>query len=261
VCDANEYNPSTASANSNASLPLTQIVGHTQTFTDFLNNNQPNGGTPTIAALQGSYNYATSVKAASPPGGVTYVVLITDGAPGFGVVLPDGGIKGDPGCPGNAMTPTPSPIVQLTQNYFNQGISTYVFGMAGVSGLNAIATAGGTSFVGINANDPASTTQDFIRVLNSIPKPVFDCNYRIENYASADLDKVNVFYTNDKSGDQHLIYNNPSCGLGDKTGWYMDKTKTPPEIVLCTPTCDALKADPSSALNVQFGCPVVVINY
>jgi hypothetical protein len=33
------------------------------------------------------------------------------------------------------------------------------------------------------------------------------------------------------------------------------------DIVLCQKTCETLKADPSSALSVQFNCPVQVIPY
>jgi hypothetical protein len=253
VCSGNEYNPTTMEANSGSTVPLTQIAGHTKTFTDLLTNNEPNGGTPTIAALQGSYAYAVSVQAASPPGGVTYVVLITDGAPGFGVLMPDGGVRGDKGCTGNDI-PT---IESLTASYASQGIKTYVFGMGAIASLDRIATAGGTSLVTISIGDPAATTQQFLDVLNDIPTPVFSCTHAIPPTTGLDLNKVNVFYTNNASTDQHLIPNNPSCSRGDKSGWYMQGNN----IELCQVTCDALKAEPSSALNVQFGCETIIINY
>jgi hypothetical protein len=252
VCLAAEYNPDTLSANVSQSVPLTQIAGHQKTFTDFLNNNEPGGGTPTIAALQGSYTYATSVQAASPPNGVTYVVLITDGAPGFGVMT-DAGAVGDKGCTGNDI-PT---IASVAQSYANQGIKTYVFGMGGIANLDRIATAGGNPLVTINIGDPATTTQQFLDVLNSIPKPIFNCTHPIPTTTGLDLSKVNVYYTNSASTDQHLIPNNPACSRGDKSGWYMQGNN----IELCQVTCDQLKAEPSSALNVQFGCETIIINY
>jgi hypothetical protein len=250
VCSAGEYNPTTMLANSGSSVALTQIAGHTKTFTDMLSTNQPNGGTPTIAALQGSYTYAVSVQAASPPGGVTYVVLITDGSPGFGVLMADGGVRGDPGCNGNNITT----IESLTQSYANQGIKTYVFGMGAIANLEDIATAGGTSLVTINVGDAMSTTQQFTNELNKIPQPVFNCTNRIPDTPDLDLGKVNVFYGNNKSSEQ-LIYNNPSCALGDKSGWYISGN----DIVLCQATCDMLKEEASSALTVQFGCETVVV--
>jgi hypothetical protein len=253
VCSASEYNPTTVQANGESSVPLTQIVGHTKTFTDLLANNNPNGGTPTIAALQGSYNYAASVQAAAAAGGVTYVVLITDGAPGFGVLMSDGGVRGDPGCTGNDITT----ITALTSTNASQGIETYVFGMGGIANLDRIATAGGHDLVTISIGDSDATTLQFINELNKIPKPVFNCTHPIPPTTGLDLNKVNVYYTNSASSDEHLIPNNPSCGLGDKSGWYMSGNN----IELCQVTCNALKADASSALNVQFGCETIIINY
>ncbi len=251
VCKADEYNPDKVAANTNSSVPLTQIFGHAQTFVSMLNDNQPNGGTPTIAALQGSYAYASAAQAAAPKG-TTYVVLITDGSPGFGYCpladgCADGGAIGVAGCPGNDITT----IQSLAQSYASQGIKTYVFGMGGIANLDRIATAGGTSLVTINVGDPGTTTQSFINNLNQIPKPVFDCEYPIPPNPDIKLDKVNVFYTNDKSTDGHLIYNNPNCARGDNTGWYVSGN----DIVLCQKTCDQLRTDPSSALSVQFNCP------
>jgi hypothetical protein len=251
VCSASEYNPTTVQANGASSVPLTQIVGNTKTFTDLLANNSPNGGTPTIAALQGSYTYAASVQAAAPSG-VTYVVLITDGGPGFGVPT-DGGVRGDPGCTGNDITT----ITSLTQGYAGRGIETYVFGMGGIANLDRIATAGGTSLVTISIGDSGDTTLQFINELNKIPKPVFDCSYPVPPTDGLDLNKVNVYYTNNQSTASQLIYNNPSCAQGDKSGWYMSGNN----IELCQVTCNALKADASSALNVEFGCETIVINY
>jgi hypothetical protein len=257
VCKASEYNPDTVQANSGSTVRLTQIAGRQKTFTDLLNDNEPNGGTPTIAALQGSYTYALSVQAASPAG-VTYVVLITDGAPGFGYCplangCPGGvGAVGTPGCTGNDI----ATITALAQSYANQGIKTYVFGMGGIANLDRIATAGGNPLVTISIGDPAATTQQFLDVLNRIPKPVFSCTHPIPPKDGLDLNKVNVFYTNSASTDQHLIPNNPSCSRGDKkSGWYMQGNN----IELCQVTCDALKADPSSSLSVQFDCLTVVV--
>jgi hypothetical protein len=190
---------------------------------------------------------------AAAPSGVTYVVLITDGAPGFGVQMADGGVRGDPGCTGNDI----ATITSLTQSYAGQGIETYVFGMGGIANLDKIAAAGGHDLVTISIGDPAATTQRFIDVLNSIPKPVFDCTYPVPSTDGLDLNKVNVYFTNNKSTDSQLLYNNPSCAQGDKSGWYMSGNN----IELCDVTCKALKADASSALNVEFGCQTHVINY
>ncbi len=245
VCSAAEYNPATAMAN--AAVPLTQIVGHTAAFADLLLAMQPDGGKPTIAALEGSYTYATSVQAASPPGAVTYVVLITDGAPGFEGSTSDGGVAKVPGCSGNDLTS----IAALVQSYAIQGIQTYVFGVGTIANLDQVAIAGGTTLVTLPI-DPGARTEQLLAALNALPKPEFSCTRPIPP-VSEDLSKMYVFFTNSSSSDRHLLYNNPDCSRADGSGWY----NWGDTIVLCPPTCDALRQDPSTSLVAQFGCPLM----
>jgi hypothetical protein len=65
---------------------------------------------------------------------------------------------------------------------------------------------------------------------------------------------LNVFFTNGSSSER-LIPNNPSCSRGDGSGWYLSGN----DIVLCTPTCNQLKQDPTTTLSAQFGCPPIVV--
>jgi hypothetical protein len=212
---------------------------------DLFDNTTPLGSTPTIAALQGSYTYATSVQAEAGPGAETYVVLVTDGAPGFGVATSGGGIITAEGCTGNNFTT----IATLTQSYANQGTKTYVLAMGAVANLDLIATAGGTALVG------TGDATRLLAALNALPQPVFSCTQAIPPTAGVDPNQLNGFFTNSSSSDRQLIPNNPSCTRGDGSGWYVSGN----DIVLCTPTCNQLKQDPSASLSVQFGCPTTFV--
>ena len=240
VCRADEYNP--AVATQGLMLPLTQIVGHTTNFRYLFDNTTPLGGTPTIAALQGSYTYAASVQA-RVAGSVTYVVLLTDGPPGLAVTV-DGGVVGIEGCTGNNF----ATIETMTQTYAGQGIKTYVFGMGSIANLDRVATAGGTALVTIG------DTSQLLAALNALPKPVFSCTQPVPATTGGDPNMLNVFFTNGSSSER-LIPNNPSCSRGDGSGWYLSGN----DIVLCTPTCNQLKQDPTTTLSAQFGCPTIVV--
>jgi hypothetical protein len=255
VCSADEYNPATTSQ---AVVPLTKILGHANTFTALLNQTLPDGGTPTIAALQGSYNYASTIQAKAEPGELTSVILITDGAPGFGgCPLADGGTGGCEGCTGNNV----NTIKTLVQQYHDQGIDTRVFGVGSLPALDAFATAGGWPKVTINVGDAQATTQQFVEELGKIPVPVFACSAPVPAKAPdgtpVDRSKVNVVYTNASQTTPALLYSNPGCAgtSSGAIGWqYVGDT-----IQLCADTCNQLKVDATTALTMQFGCVTIQV--
>jgi hypothetical protein len=107
--------------------------------------------------------------------------------------------------------------------------------------------------VTIDLGDPAATTEQLRAALNALPRPELSCSLPIPS-VTEDLNRMNLFFTNSSSSDRHLLYNNPSCSHGDGSGWYYPGN----DIVLCPPTCDRLKQDPSTSLVFQFGCPPIV---
>jgi hypothetical protein len=251
VCSPTEYQPDQAQANKSQTVELTPIAGHADTFISLLNNTHPTGGTPTIAALQGTYTYASTIKAsAQDPEDVTSVILITDGLPAMGWYLPDGGTAAGPGCNGNDI----ATIKTLVGNYQAQGIDTYVFGVGTLPALSDIATAGGHPLVTIDVGDPQATTQQFLKSLNSIPVPKFKCASTIPTTAPdqtpVDLGKVNVLYTTSTATTPQPLYYRSDCSTGDQNGWRYSGNN----IELCPNTCTALSADASVQLVMQFGC-------
>jgi hypothetical protein len=252
VCDANEYNPDTVTQ---TTVPLTRILGHASTFTTLLNSTSPDGGTPTIAALQGSYVYASLIQARARLGEQTSVILITDGVPGFGCPLADGGsgVEGCEGCTGNNV----NTITTLVQACHDQGIDTRVFSLGNLPALGPLANAGGWPMVTINVGDAAATTQQFVVELAKIQQPVFQCSAPVPAIAPdatpLDRNKVNVGYTSSSQTTPELLYSNPGCAATSNgaVGWqYVGDT-----VELCPDTCNQLKTDASPALILEFGCP------
>src|SRR6185436_8843423 len=84
------------------------------------------------------------------------------------------------------------------------------------------------------------------------------CTYTIPMVAGRPVDptKVNVQITVGAGGmGQNVgkVANMAACGaLG---GWYYDNDAAPTQILLCPQTCDAVKADQNSSVDVLYGCP------
>jgi hypothetical protein len=69
-----------------------------------------------------------------------------------------------------------------------------------------------------------------------------------------DPTKVNVQITvGGMSKTIGKVANMAACGaLG---GWYYDNDAAPTQILLCPQSCDAVKADQISSVQVLYGCP------
>ncbi len=251
VCQLSEYRPDTAQANVNQTVPLAQIIDDPDRFVNLLNQTSPTGGTPTIAALKGSFAYASDLRQnATDPEDVTSVILITDGVPQFGCTYPDGGKYYCEGCNGNDV----DSVAQLVQGYHDQGIDTYVFGVGNLPALSTIADAGGHELVTIDVGEPETTTQQFLTSLNKIPVPKFKCSSTVPPTAPdgtpVNPGFVNVSYKTSATSSPQPLYYNAGCNVGEKTGWMYSGD----DIVLCPATCNVLSADSSTQLALGFGC-------
>jgi hypothetical protein len=237
-------------------VPLSSLNDPAQVelFTDSINSPllQPGGGTPTIAALQGSLEYASSIAAKqTDPGAQTMVVIITDGEPGF--AAPDG--TAVEGCTGNNTTQ----IITLVTNYYKSSpsIRTYVFGVGiELDSMKAIAQAGGTVFKPIPVGDPTATQAKFLNELKTAQTRVFSCDYQVPQPDGGTLDRglVNVEYVPQGTGAPELLYFSADCS-GTKPGWKYSTAGD--KVQLCDPTCNRLKADPAAQVNLRFGCKTI----
>jgi hypothetical protein len=223
-----------SAAYSNPTVPMRPLPDGA-TFGGALNNQSPNGGTPTLPAIQGAIQYAKSLG--SNETSKVAIVLVTDGEP-------------------NDCSSTVQAVSNEVQGaYTNSGIPTYVVGVGNVNNLNAIAMAGGTKAATIvSTNNPTQTAQDFQKALDTIRGMVLACEYTIPappQGKTFEAGKVNIVFTPTNSIPQTLSYN-PDCTGG--TGWRYDDPKNPKKILLCGGTCDTVQKDKSGIIDVVMGC-------
>jgi len=195
----------------------------------------PNGGTPTLPAIQGAIAYAQQNQAINP-GSKAAVVLVTDGDP-------------------NDCNSTVQNVAAAAAAVAST-IPTYVIGIGTTSSLNAIAAAGGTgqAFI-VSTTNPQQTSQDFQNALATIKGSTLSCDLKLPTAPAGqtiDYTKVNVVYTPSTGAPQTLTYNANCSGNGQ--GWHYDNPKAPTKIQICTASCTTIQGDKSAKLDIELGC-------
>jgi len=214
----------------------------------------PQGGTPTLQALEGGIAYAQSVVA-SDPEDKTVVVLVTDGEPSFYV---DGGLE--PGCTDNDLTHVEAAAASAFAA--SPPLPTYVIGVGtdiDTQNANAIAAAGGTqqAFM-VSVTDPTTTSSQLVAALGAIRTQTVSCTLALPAPPAGQLldpNKVNVGFQ-PSGGAPTVIAEDPACTGG--VGWHYDVPTGPTSVELCPSTCDAVRAGGGS-VSFAFGCATAVI--
>ncbi len=211
---------------------------------DTIKKNSPGGTTPTVPALQGSINYATSYTMATP-GRTAAVVFVTDGLPN--------------GCSSSVASAT-----TLAQTAFmgTPSIKTYVVGLGFTMNLDAIALAGSG---GAHHYFPAQgdVTAALSTALKQISQQVIKCDYTIPTMGQAlDYGRVNVQTKVGMAGTPGLVGNvSDATQCSAAGGWYYDVSPgaagKPSKITLCPQSCDPLSNANGSSLKVLIGCATV----
>jgi hypothetical protein len=219
-------------------------------FVSLLKNTMPEGGTPTLPALDGGVRLAQQI-AADHPGEKTVVVLVTDGDPGFYV---DGQVV--EGCADNDV----AHVAQVAANALagTPPIPTYVIGIGpSLDSLQAIAEAGGTDHATIISDaDPAATSATFHDTLAGIRTQTFSCDFPLPKPPPGQtFDSVNVAFSS-SSGVDATIPRNDGCSPGG--GWHYDAPSAPTKIVLCEDSCNQIQLDTRGQLHVYFGCATII---
>jgi hypothetical protein len=224
-CDVNSYaTPAVAMT----ALPSNQFKTTIDTYA-------PNGGTPTLPAIQGAIQYAKSQEQAHP-GSKVAVVLATDGIPND--------------CNSTVQNVTAEAAIAAST------LPTYVIGVGDqLQSLDAIAMGGGTTkaFV-VSVGNPAQTATDFESALNVIRGATLSCEFQMPTAPagkSLDIASVNVVFTPQGGSGQTLTYNQ-SCMGG--TGWHYDDPHAPTKIQLCAGTCSTVQGAAGGQIDVVTGC-------
>jgi hypothetical protein len=229
-------------------VPLTPLA-KSASLAQALDGAQPQGGTPTLPALEGAIAYAKATIAARPEE-KTVVVLVTDGEPGMVV---NGQVA--MGCADNDV----AHVAAAASAAFtaSPSIPTYVIGVGpDLSALDGIAAQGGTgtAFM-ISVSDPTQTRTQLQSAFDAIrSKEKVSCVFAVPAPPPGeqlDPGRVNVAFTNAAGAETPLVY---SSDCSAPNGWRYDDRNNPTHIELCTSTCASAQSDPDSKLTIAFGC-------
>jgi hypothetical protein len=191
--------------------------------------------------MQGAIVQAQAMLA-SHAGEKTVIVLVTDGEPY--------------GCGINNATQSNAEIGNVVNDVSAVAatIPTYVVGVGpSVSNLDMVAAAGGTTALHVSVGTPATTTAELITAMGKIRGELASCDFAIPtppDGRTLDLDKVFVVRTPAGKAPETLPYDQSCKGAG----WRYDDPKKPTKVILCSATCDVVKADPGGKIDVQFAC-------
>jgi len=227
------------------SQPLVDIAPlsdptHVQNLISAFASRDPDGNTPTSAALAGATKWATEYTTTVEGTEKVVVILVTDGEP----TACDTDINVIAGYAADA--------------YATAGVPTFAVGMAGSfeADMDAIAQAGNTGegiFIG-NGNAQA----DLLAALQAIQASQVSCVFAMpEGVPGKPLDpsKVNVNYTAGGTTDPQTIgqvVDEAACGASG--GWFYDDPANPAIITLCPSTCSAVQGDEAAKIEIIVGC-------
>lgn len=228
-------------------VPLASLVDPSA-FVQAIDSETPGGGTPTVPALAGAYEYAKSVQA-QRPGEKVAIVFVTDGEPGF---WNDTQKAIEPGCTNNTIAGAEAIAAQAKA----EGVSVHVIGVGpALANLNAIAAAGGTTQAQmVDVGDPTSTKTAFTASLTKIRKDTLSCTFGVPaapDGKSIDFKAVNVVVT-DAAGKERVLGYSASCS--DPSGWHYDDLNAPTRVELCASACTLAQAADSARVQLAFGC-------
>jgi hypothetical protein len=257
VCEAAEDGRCDGAVYEEPAVAIGTLPGNAEALVARIRGRMTAGGTPTSAALAGSYRYLRRHLAANP-GRRAALVLVTDGLPtGCEPIAPAGiaaGIR--------------------RERMQAPGILTYAIGVFspedvgdGRPALQMFAAAGGTGtpFV-ITAN--ADLGASLNRALADIRgQAVVPCEFVIPPAMGGTIDfgKVNVS-VNTGTAEETIPYVRRAAACDPaRGGWHYDVepgtgAATPARVVLCPASCSRFQAATAARVNVVFGCETKVID-
>ncbi|WP_394827501.1 vWA domain-containing protein [Pendulispora albinea] len=215
-------------------------------FSNSLSATTPEGNTPTEPSLQGAVNTARAILA-SRKGEKAVVLFVTDGEPNGCSSTVDGAAKiAEDSYKGIPAAGIPS-------------VPVYAIGVGPSTGaIDRIATAGGTTGVHVDVDNPDQTTSQLVSELQKIRGSVMSCSFAIpepSDKREINFDAVRVNFTNGAGQATTLKYNETCAG---NDGWRYDvkpsATVKPHSITLCANTCSTIQGDPNGKINIAFDC-------
>lgn len=244
---------------------------------DALETYQPSGGTPTADALAHALEYFTNGSGRTL-GGTRYVLLATDGGPNCNADASCDEATCTPNiedpintmlCGGSCCDPmlTPdaptncldeAPTVAQVEALAAEGIHTFVVGIPGsqffASTLDKLAEAGGEdnpdappSYYAVTESDGAvGLTEVLTRITTGL---ITTCRLQLTS-------------TPDSPNYERLlnvVIDGEEIPQAGDDGWDVDRTTTPPTIVLKGATCEAMETNGAEKVKITYGCPTIIV--
>jgi hypothetical protein len=231
ICPVQLYDP--------PEVPLTPVPSSGAVISASLMMQFATGASPIQSVVAGALQYA-STRQTQQPSHVVVAVLMADTDP-------------------NACNGSYAEIVGLVQSALAMsGVRTFAVGFEGITiaSLNAVAAAGGTGQA-VDLTAPGAMSMLHVE-LEAIRRRAVPCELDLPptpDGVTFDPDAVFLGYTPGGMGPEEYpahVANENACG--QSPGWYWDDPVTRTKLVLCSATCDAIKADVAPALQVLFGC-------
>src|SRR6266540_773772 len=229
----------TPAAYARPTVPIAALPGSAMPIIAAIGMNGPNGGTPTVPALDGALQYAQTYTR-STAGRAAAVVFVTDGIP-------------------NGCTSTVPAAATLAQGYFgrNPSIKTYVVGLGATMSLDQIALAGSGNVTHYfpASGDVAGRLGAALRQITGM----ITCNFTLPMNPARPIDftTVNVQVTMGTGTPRDVGRVENAAACGSTGGWYYNVNPpagVPTQLTLCSQVCDPLKNTPESSVQVLLGC-------
>lgn len=224
------------------------------------------GGTPTLAAFDGTIAMLEAAREETPNGRFV-VVLVTDGMPQdcSGVDIDDVAASVEAAREAGIATyvvgvenPT-TPPASLPSGWdewgCGDGEGTPCEPPANLSALNQIAVAGGTeaAFL-ISTEDPEATKTAFAAAIDSIRDASVSCEIEIpvNPQTGGGFEPDFIQPTLSLGGVEVPLAYDPTCSEADS--WRFDDEEAPRNIVLCESTCGELAGAEDARFAIEFLC-------
>jgi hypothetical protein len=235
-------------------VPIRPLPAGEAMLTGAIQDKDPVGHTPTLAAVQGALTHLRQHLGANPTHKAA-LVLFTDGLP--------------LGCTNNSSFTIGQAIGAAFMG--TPSISTYALGVfSGTQAVTAKSTLDGWARQGgttesVVLSPTEMLTQRFLDTLNQIRGTALACDFSIPmpQMGSLDYSKVNVRATG-AAGPRDLLYVGSAARCNPTTGgWYYDVDPAmgkPTRVLICPASCQALQMDSSLRVDLVFGCATQVID-
>jgi hypothetical protein len=221
-----------------------------------LNQQPPQGLTPTVPALEGAIQHSRE-WAVSHPDQTVVTVLATDGLPT------------DCGPPVEGAPPAIDQVLEIARSAQTgeQPVRTFVIGVfqqgdaASINNVNAIAAAGGTQqAVAIDASGEVEA--EFLEALRQIREGTLACQFQIpDSDTLLDYFSVNLQFDSGEARQQlGFVANEAACG-NSPNSWHYDvdpNVTKPSAIQVCPAVCDQFRAASTGSITLQLGCQTIL---